>query len=54
MAFNYWAVVKRLLGIGLPWDVINDLSGDTVALLLAFEDAVDAKQADDYADKKFL
>ena len=54
MAFNYWMIVKRLLGIGLPWDVIDSLSNDTVALLLAFEDAIDAKEADDFADTKFL
>ena len=47
-------VVKRLLEIGLPWDIIDKLSGDTVALLLAFEGAIETKEAEDFADKKFL
>jgi len=54
MAFNYWVVVKRLLEIGLPWDVIDTLSEDAIIFLLAMEDAIAAKEADEFASKKFL
>ena len=54
MAFNYWVIVKKLLEIGLPWDVIDGLSEDAIGFLLAMEDAIATKEADTFADKKFL
>lgn len=54
MAFNYWMIVKNLLGMGLPWDVIDTLSDDTVYLLLAFNSAIETKEADEFSERKFL
>ena len=54
MAFNYWMIVKKLLGMGLPWDVIDTLSDDTVYLLLAFNSAIETKEADEFSERKFL
>ena len=47
-------VVKRLLEIGLPWDVIDTLSDDTVYLLLAFNSAIETKEADEFSERKFI
>ena len=54
MAFNYWMTLKRVLAMGIPWDVVDKMSEETIVLLVAFEEALETREQEDYAANKFL
>ena len=54
VAFNYWMTLKRVLAMGIPWDVVDKMSEETIVLLVAFEEALETREQEDYAANKFL
>ena len=47
--FNYWTIILRLLKIGLPWDVIEELGEMDIAVLLGVDTAINEKQQQNQA-----
>jgi len=46
LLYNYWTIMLTLLKEGLPWDYINEITGEEMTLILAVMSTMKEQQSE--------